>query len=122
MAQKIYTEHFPRNEVKCKCCGKVGNNPDGLRKLLRELEALRKLVNRPVHTTNIYRCEKENARVGGVPNSYHMQGMAADCWCENMSVDELARYARMCAFGGVGKYYEKGFVHVDIGPLANWEE
>lgn len=42
------------------------------------LEPLRRLIAMPVVITSGYRCPKLNKAVGGVPNSWHTQGNAAD--------------------------------------------
>ena len=71
-----------------------------------------------------YRCQVHNDRLpGSVPNSEHVQGMAADCLVpECMSVDEFAALAVACGAGGVGKYWSMGMVHVDCGPRRDWTE
>ena len=42
------------------------------------LQPLRDELGRPVSITSGYRSARLNAHVGGVPNSYHLQGLAAD--------------------------------------------
>lgn len=42
------------------------------------LEPARKAWGRPIRVTSGYRSKKLNAAVGGKPNSYHLQGKAAD--------------------------------------------
>ena len=42
------------------------------------LEPLRKYINKPVVISSGYRCPKLNRLVGGVPNSQHLKGEAAD--------------------------------------------
>ena len=42
------------------------------------LEPLRVAMNRPIHISSGYRCEKLNKAVCGVYNSQHMKGQAAD--------------------------------------------
>lgn len=50
-----------------------------LRVLCNEvLEPARTLADEPFIITSGYRCEKLNKLVGGVPNSFHLKGMAAD--------------------------------------------
>ena len=81
--------------------------------LLEKLDVLRELAGVPVIVTNGYRCPKHNAEVGGVENSQHVLGTAADIYCDNLSVDELAELAVKVGFDGIGRYYQDGFVHVD---------
>ena len=42
------------------------------------LEPLRVAMNRPIHISSGYRCEKLNSAVGGVRNSQHLKGQAVD--------------------------------------------
>lgn len=42
------------------------------------LEKLRKFASKPVVVTSGFRCPALNKAVGGVANSYHLQGRAAD--------------------------------------------
>jgi hypothetical protein len=42
------------------------------------LEPLRVAMQRPIHISSGYRCEKLNKAVGGVYNSQHLKGQAAD--------------------------------------------
>ena len=48
------------------------------------LQPLRDAIGRPVYINSGYRSERLNARVGGVPNSRHLQGRAADIHCDNL--------------------------------------
>ena len=50
-----------------------------LRFLCREvLEPARKVIGEPIHITSGYRCLALNRAVGGVAQSYHVRGLAAD--------------------------------------------
>lgn len=115
------SEHFDEKEFLCKCCG-AGH---GLIQphLVLGLEMLRDLIKRPIILTCAYRCPKHNAEVGGVSNSYHVQGMAADIYVAGLTAYELAgQAARVFVFfqGGIGIYPQRGFVHVDIGKKRRW--
>ncbi len=48
------------------------------------LQPLRDTIGRPVYINSGYRSKRLNARVGGVPNSRHLQGKAADIHCDNL--------------------------------------
>lgn len=67
--------------------------PDEVGNLLRLcdhiLEPLRAKLDKPIHITSGYRCPKLNKAVGGVANSAHVQGLAADIQVKGMSVEEL---------------------------------
>ena len=47
------------------------------------LQPLRDTIGAPVYINSGYRSKKLNARVGGVPNSYHLRGLAADIHVDN---------------------------------------
>ena len=48
------------------------------------LQPLRDSLGAPVYINSGYRSKRLNARVGGVPNSRHLQGRAADIHCDNL--------------------------------------
>ncbi len=48
------------------------------------LQPLRDTIGSPVYINSGYRSKRLNARVGGVPNSRHLQGKAADIHCDNL--------------------------------------
>lgn len=54
------------------------------------LDPLRRLYQKPIVITSGYRCEKLNKAIGGVPNSWHTKGNAADIRIENdMAAKEI---------------------------------
>jgi uncharacterized protein YcbK (DUF882 family) len=115
--------HFGSSELACKHCGKVGPYAENYSKLVAKLEKLRAAIgNKPIHILSAYRCPTHNAEVGGASNSYHMQDMACDIYVDGMSVDQLANAAVKVGFGGIGRYYDQDFVHVDVGPVADWQQ
>ncbi len=123
------TEHFAEHEFACQCYRHEVR--DGYRvldhvidkRLVDLLERIRERVGEPVHISSGYRCPEHNAEVGGVPNSQHVLGTAADIWCDSTSVDQLADIAREEGAGGVGRYYGQGFVHVDVRDYeADWDD
>jgi len=114
--------HFT-GDLNCKHCGKVGPYAENYSKLVAKLEKLRTAIgNKPIHVLSGYRCPTHNAEVGGATNSYHMQDMAADIYVDGMSVDQVATAAISVGFGGIGRYYDQQFTHVDIGPVAGWTQ
>lgn len=111
-------EHFEAKEFACHCCGRVLVHPE----LVRKLEGLRSAVGAPVNVTSGYRCASYNQECGGVENSCHLFGMAADIWVSGVATRELAALAESVGFDGIGIYPEQGFVHVDVrGYQARWE-
>ena len=105
---------------RCHCCGEL---PDGGmdEKLI---DVLNKIGVIGTEVTSGYRCPEHNAAVGGVPNSFHVQGIAADIDASaHESVDALAELAEKHGADGIGKYYDAFFVHTDCrGYPARWEE
>lgn len=77
------------------------------------LNQLRLRFGKPLVVTSGYRSPEHNKAVGGVANSYHTQGLAADIRPEDQknlpALWELCR--RLNVTGGVGIY--DTFVHVD---------
>lgn len=106
------SKYFGAEETECHCgCG--FNNPSPI--LLRYLDRLREKVGAPVTLTCVCRCPEHNAEVGGVSNSQHLLGAAADVVVpDGMTVDELADISLDIGFDGVGRYYKDEFVHVDV--------
>jgi len=67
-----------------------------------------------IRVTSGYRTQDQNESVGGVPGSYHTQGMAVDIATDGgISIQQLAQIALDLGAGGVGVYDKH--VHVDIG-------
>ena len=91
--------------------------------LVRTLEEIRERAGGPVHITSGYRPPDYNREIGGVSNSTHIDGLAADIFCDALST---ARLYDICEAiighrGGVGYYPKQQFVHVDLrGYQARW--
>lgn len=74
--------HFTTDESSCSCgCG-FGSRPSHVSaELLVELELMRAALARPVYVSSWCRCPTHNQNVGGVENSAHTRGSAADIRC-----------------------------------------
>ena len=111
--------HFSRKELQCHCCGRLQIDS----RLLEGLEKLRELAKVAVVIHAGYRCPKHNDEVGGVPQSEHLQGLAADIELPGISLQrayELALEVPQFAQGGIGAY-DGGFLHVDVRERsARW--
>lgn len=109
------SKNFSMKEFACKCgCG--FDNPDP--RLIEALEDLRERLGVPLTLNSACRCAKHNKAVNGSPKSQHLEGTAADVRVPpGHSVDSLTWHAenvKAFANGGIGKYPQKNFVHVDV--------
>ena len=104
--------YFSLYEFECPCCNRVMLSPD----LLTRINHLRIIINRPIYINSSYRCKEENQRVGGVPGSYHLLGMAVDIHVKDILLSDLLVYAQGIEFNGIGFYENNNFLHLDIRP------
>jgi uncharacterized protein YcbK (DUF882 family) len=104
--------YFSLYEFECPCCNRVMLFPD----LLTRLNHLGIIINRPIYINSGYRCKEENQRVGGVPGSYHLLGMAVDIHVKDILLSDLLIYAQGIEFNGIGFYENNNFLHLDIRP------
>ena len=114
-------EYFTRDEFKCKCGGKYckgyPNEPD--ERMVRTVNQLRKNLGVPITIVSGLRCKTWNAIQGGVSNSQHMYGEAADIYAKGVSQSRVE--AELDKIGGVRYHYAiKGSsnVHFDV-PKGN---
>ena len=82
-------------------------------RLVTLLEKIRDRFGKPIHINSAYRTAKYNAKIGGVSNSYHVKGMAADIVAQGVPPKRIAQYAETLGCGGIGWYEGKKFVHID---------
>ena len=114
------TPHFQRREFACKCCcGKDNIDPA----LVQMCETIRDSIGVPLIVNSGVRCEKHNAKVGGVKGSYHTQGKAVDLSC-TLGARKLFEAIRNLYDAGklLGLEYcllYPTFVHIDIGKPRN---
>lgn len=120
--------YFARSEFACKCgCGTNKVKQD----LIDTLNVIRADLGVPITVTSGTRCAKRNAAVGGVTNSNHMSGDAADIQAKGISAEKvwqrikaLHMAGRLPKMAGLGRY--KTFNHIDISPkqgiLREWDE
>ena len=94
-------------------------------KLVGQLQFLRDYTGRAITVNSGYRSPEYNAKIGGVKNSQHLLGKAADITIEGLKpaevyrlIDELIDMGLMLQ-GGLGSY--KSFTHYDIRKTkARW--
>ena len=110
-------EHFISDEFKCKCGGKYCNGypaePD--ERMVRIVDQLRKNLGVPITIVSGLRCKTWNAIQGGVSNSQHMYGEAADIYAKGVSQSRVE--AELDKIGGVRYHYAitgSSNVHFDV--------
>ncbi|MHA1067019.1 D-Ala-D-Ala carboxypeptidase family metallohydrolase [Enterobacter ludwigii] len=112
------SEHFSRSEFACRCgCGFDSISSE----LINVLEELRNHFGVTVKINSGCRCEKHNKKVGGTPDSRHVQGTAADIVVSGRTPALVADYLEhkypVCY--GIGRY--SSFTHIDVRPAkARW--
>ena len=102
-------KYFKPQEFDCHCCGK--NEMQEI--FVRRLDLARAAAGIPFEITSGYRCPVYNAQVGGVPNSAHTKGLAADI----LATNPQKRFIILTALLGVGFCrfgIGKNFIHVDM--------
>ena len=118
------TTHFKVSEFACKCgCGK----DDVDQRVIDMAETIREALDVPVRVNSGCRCEKHNAKVGGVKGSKHTKGFAADLSC---SLGAKKMFETVKQLHAEGKLPEldyciryKTFIHIDCGGKRKslWE-
>lgn len=119
-------EYFTREEFRCQCKGKYCNGfpkePD--EQLVRTVNEIRRRLGVPVSIVTAggsgVRCPQHNAAVGGVANSLHLYGKAADLH-SSKSPQEMYRVADE-VLGDTGELglYDWG-VHVGMGKYNRFK-
>ena len=116
---------FTREEFRCQCGGKYCNGfpVEPQEQLVRRVNEIRRRLGVPVQIVTAggsgVRCRQHNANVGGVANSLHLTGNAADLH-SNKSPEEMARVAE-AVLGNTGEIgiYDWG-IHVGIGAYSRF--
>lgn len=86
------------------------------------LQKIRDYFDVPVNINSAYRTSVYNAKIGGVSNSQHTKGTAADIVAQGIKPLEVAQYVEhlMPKSGGIGVY--KDFVHIDTrANRSRWQ-
>ena len=96
-------KYFKEKEFVCKCCGELPpvarENIEAL--VENVLDPARERFGKPIIVNSGYRCPKHNKEVGGVANSQHLRGEAADIRPSSTSSGtDLARLAEIIEQNG----------------------
>ena len=109
-------KNFQPKELASKSDGLLMINEDALDKL----QSFRELLGKPFTPNSAYRSLAHNTKVGGSPNSMHLQGRAFDIPIGNgITRKDIHKYAKQVGFTGFGDY--KTFVHIDTGRPRYWD-
>ena len=115
--------YFKREEFRC-TCGKCGGFPvEPQEKMVRTVDEIRHRLGVPVSIVDAggsgIRCPEHNAEVGGVANSEHLYGRAADLH-SSASPAKMKSVAEevLGNTGGIGLY--NWGIHVDVGKYSRW--
>jgi uncharacterized protein YcbK (DUF882 family) len=108
------SKHFINAEFACKCgCGTNKIRTE----FITRLDHARDRASVPFVITSGYRCPDHNRRVGGVPDSAHAHGWAADIVFRNGHDGFLILEALLnVGFTRVGIDSKRKFIHVDADP------
>lgn len=105
--------YFSRKEMECKGTGECDMNEGFMSKLIK----VREKYNKPMIITSGFRHPAHNMVVGGVRNSPHTQGRAADIHVVGKDAYRLIRIAIEAGMTGIGVsqrgQHEKRFIHLD---------
>lgn len=84
---------------------------------LKRLEVARRMAGVPFRITSGYRTPEHNEFVGGVANSAHLNGWAADIKVDNQTRYTVLRALMDAGFNRIG--IGKTFIHCDLDPSKN---
>ena len=111
MSSRRTYRHFVEEELECNCgCGGQAKP-----RFIEQLDKARENAGVPFVITSGFRCENYNREVGGVPDSAHTKGLAADI---RVSTSHhryvIVRGLYEAGFERLGVY--QNFIHADIDP------
>lgn len=114
--EKNITTNFKVKEFACPTSNIVRID----RELVKVVQCARNLTNSAINITSGYRTPVYNEYVGGVKNSYHIQGIACDTYSNKVNASTLAKIYQLRGANGIGLYIDSKFVHVDIRPYKSF--
>ena len=109
-------KYFKREEFRCKCGGRYCNGfpAEPKEQLVKLLDAARGNFGRPAHIVSGLRCPTWNSIQGGVANSQHMYGEAADVRIDGVTADALLAFFQSRPSVRHAYNLNSTNVHVDI--------
>lgn len=100
------------NHKEFDCPGKPGTGELMDNEFLKKLDKAREIYDKPMRVNSGYRTKEHNTKIGGVKNSSHLRGLAADISCKSSG----DRFAMLNAFMQAGFKrigVANSFIHVD---------
>ena len=108
-------KYFKKPEFACKCGKYCDGYPAEIdMNMVKIADEIRSRIGKPIHINSGLRCKTHNANVGGVSNSQHLFGNAADLGCPSgCTPTQMASIAEeiMGDTGGIGIY--PWGIHID---------
>ena len=108
-------KYFKKSEFACKCGGYCDGYPAEIdMNMVKIADEIRARIGKPISINSGLRCKTHNANVGGVSNSQHLLGKAADLGCPSgCTPTQMASIAEkiMGDTGGIGTY--SWGIHID---------
>jgi len=134
---KYIAPYILRSEYECPCCHRIPYQleRDGIvmpyNILFESFELIREKWGKPIKISSGYRCPRYNKKVGGVPLSVHLFGLALDL--DLPTIEEVRELdgliERWLPNLRKGTYEKTGtFIHIDVGyfiypiVLEEWRE
>ena len=117
-------KYFKKSEFACKCGGRYCNGypVDIYANTVKIADEIRSRIGKPIQINSGIRCKTHNSNVGGVSNSQHLLGKAADLGCpDGCTPAQMASIAEeiMGNTGGIGTY--SWGIHIDTRSIkARW--
>ena len=116
-------KYFKKQEFACKCGKYCNGYPAEIdMNMVKIADEIRARIGKPIHINSGLRCKTHNANVGGVSNSQHLLGKAADLACPSgCTPTQMASIAEeiMGNTGGIGVY--SWGIHIDTRSIkARW--
>ena len=115
--------YFKKPEFACKCGKYCDGYPAEIdMDMVKIADQIRAKIGKPITVNSGLRCKTHNANVGGVSNSQHLLGKAADLGCPNgCTPTQMASIAEEIIgnTGGIGVY--SWGIHIDTRSIkARW--
>jgi hypothetical protein len=107
-------KHFKRSEFACKCGRYCNGYPTEMKKgVLAVLDKTREHFGSPATVSSGLRCKQHNANVGGVSNSRHLSGKAADFCVRGKTAAQVLAYVQNQPETRYAYAIDSSYVHVD---------